>query len=119
MKITDKVAKSFGKGKSINSKIRICVECGSLLVSIDEKKIFCRECGSTKKFQDGMYGSQFNIGDYVKIIDSSKNHNIIYKISKIKKSKEGIIQFLLKSESAEINLLYNESKDSILEKIQK
>jgi len=31
--------------------VRICVECGSILVFIDEKGITCKSCGFKKKFK--------------------------------------------------------------------
>jgi len=37
-----------GNRKTVNSKIRICVECGSTLVLQNQKIIMCRECGSIR-----------------------------------------------------------------------
>lgn len=35
--------------KTINQGIRICVDCGSILTLMDQTKIRCRECGSTRR----------------------------------------------------------------------
>lgn len=37
------------KKEIVNSAIRICIECGSLAVLIDNYHIFCKDCNS--KFQ--------------------------------------------------------------------
>lgn len=41
----------YKKEKYVASLVRICVECGSILVSTDEKGITCKSCGSKKKFK--------------------------------------------------------------------
>ncbi len=38
----------LGKKKFVNSKIRICVECGSTQVLQNQKIIMCRDCGDVK-----------------------------------------------------------------------
>ena len=38
------------KNKSVNSKIRICIECGSTLVLQNQKSIICRDCGDIRDF---------------------------------------------------------------------
>jgi len=37
------------KIKTANQAIRICVDCGSTLIFIDEAKIRCKECGAIRK----------------------------------------------------------------------
>ena len=59
----------------------------------------------------------FKIGDKVRINDSEKNHTV-YQISKIKKSEEGFSLYLLKTVDSPISLLYYESKESNLEKVE-
>ena len=105
------------KNSSINTRVRICVECGSMRVSITEKSIKCLECGKKKSFKKTLGLSAFKKGDYVKIVDV-ENSNTIYKIKKMKKSEEGTPLYLLKSDSSDISLLYYESSDSHLEKIE-
>ena len=56
-------------------------------------------------------------GDNVKIVGSEKDSNLIYKIRKIKKSQDGTTLYLLKSESSAITLLFYETKNSYLEKV--
>ena len=38
------------KNKTINSKIRICVDCGSTLIFLNEKSLMCRDCGNIRDF---------------------------------------------------------------------
>ena len=59
----------------------------------------------------------FKKGDLVRIIDSEKNSDIIYKIKKMKKSHDGTKLYLLKSTSSKILLLYYEDPFSYLEKV--
>jgi len=39
------------KDQYITPQVRICIECGSTIVSENEKGITCRGCGSKKKFR--------------------------------------------------------------------
>ena len=103
--------------RSINTRVRICVECGSMRVSLTEKSIKCLDCGKKKTFKKTLALSAFKKGDHVKIIDV-ENSNTIYKIKKMKKSEEGTPLYLLKSDSSDISLLYYESPDSHLEKVE-
>ena len=32
--------------KTVNKAIRICINCGNIAVSIQNKGIFCKDCGS-------------------------------------------------------------------------
>jgi len=59
--------------------------------------------------------TKFKNGDLVRIMDSEKDSNLTYTIKKIKKSKEGTILYLLKSEISRITLLYYENDESYLE----
>jgi len=40
------------KNKSVNSKIRVCFDCGSTLVLRNEKSIKCRDCGNIRYFSN-------------------------------------------------------------------
>jgi hypothetical protein len=105
------------KDSSINTRVRICVECGSMRVSLTEKSIKCLDCGKKKSFKKILAFSAFKKGDHVKIIDV-ENTDTIYKVKKMKKSEEGTPLYLLKSDSRNISLLYYESSDSHLEKVE-
>ena len=36
--------------KTVNSKIQICIDCGSTLVIQNQKNIMCRDCGNIRDF---------------------------------------------------------------------
>ena len=74
------------KKKFVDPKIRICVECGSVDIDVFGKYISCRECKKIRHFK--IKFSRFDSGDYVRIIDQDTDSNCIYRIKKIKKSKE-------------------------------
>ena len=38
--------------QTVNQAIRICVDCGSTLILIDEKRIKCSDCGNIRFFSD-------------------------------------------------------------------
>ena len=105
------------RNRTINTRVRICVECGSMRVSMTEKSIKCLDCGKKKSFKKTLVLSAFKKGDNVRIIDV-ENSNTIYKIKKLKKSEEGTPLYLLKSDTSDISLLYYESADSYLEKVE-
>ena len=105
------------KDRSINTRVRICVECGSMRISLTEKSIKCLACGKKKNFKKALTLSAFKKGDHVRIIDV-ENSDTIYKIKKMKKSEEGTPLYLLKSDSRDISLLYYESSDSHLDKVE-
>jgi len=118
MKFASKLVKKLkSKGKTIDPKVRICIECGSTIVYVNKKGIICRECGSTRQFKNKFSNPGFTVGDTVRIIDSEKNSKMLYKIKKIKKSEEKTNHYLLKSEFNDITLLYHESEKSHLKKI--
>ena len=50
MKIKSKLPKYF-KRETVQDGIRICIECGSTLISYEVDKLKCKECGTTKHFQ--------------------------------------------------------------------
>ena len=103
--------------RSVNQKVKICVECGSIRTMLNEKSITCLDCGTKRKFKQSIMLSPFKKGDNVRIIDSEKNSKLIYNIKKMKKSDDGTVLYLLKSDDSAITLLYNESKESHLEKV--
>lgn len=101
--------------RTVNSDVRICVECGSdNVVIIGLKKIHCQTCGSTKHFFDDSYGGAFKKGEKVRIIDQ-ENSPVVYTIKKVSRTFDGKTQYLLKSDSM-IKLLYHETNESHLEK---
>ena len=117
MGVKTKISKGLKrKDRSINDKVRICVECGSIRVVMNEKKIECLDCGVKRIFKDPLVLSTFKKGDLVKIIDIEYS-DTIYKIKKMKKSDDGTTLYLLKSDDSSISLLYYESEDSHLEKV--
>ena len=113
--------KQFSNGikdfSTINTDVKICVECGSTLISIDEKSIKCRECGATKDFENNLSNLLFKPGDRVKIVDASGKESTAYTIRKVKRMDGGQLEYLLKAESNPISLLYHENEKSRLEKI--
>ena len=111
------IIRSRFKHRTVVSNVRICVDCGSTLTDINYKSITCRDCGTVRHFDDTPHKPGFKKGDLVRIIDSEKKSDIIYKIKKTKKSHDGTKMYLLKSKSSKISLLYYESTDSYLEKI--
>ncbi len=40
----------LGKKKFVNSKIRICVNCGNSDVFLNQKSIMCQDCGNVGHF---------------------------------------------------------------------
>ncbi len=117
MGVRTKISKGLKKkDRSINDKVRICVECGSIRVVMNEKNIECLDCGIKRIFKNPLVLSSFKKGDMVKIIDIEYS-NTVYKIKKMKKSEDGTTLYLLKSDDSSISLLYYESEDSHLEKV--
>ena len=115
--------KKFGKnwisklrGRPVNTKIKICIDCGSTKISINEKIIKCKTCGASHKRKEFSH-FKFQPGDLVRIIDSDKGANLIYKIEKINQDLDGTIHYILKTKSNPITLFYTENKDSYLEKV--
>lgn len=47
-KLKSKLVKKL-KGKTVNHDIRICIDCGSTIILIDEKKLRCKECGTVRR----------------------------------------------------------------------
>ena len=104
------------RNSPVDTKIKICVDCGSTKISITEKTITCKDCGTSHKRKEFAH-FKFQPGDLVRIIDSDKGANLIYKIEKINQDAEGVIHYILKSKSSPITLFYNENSDSHLEKV--
>lgn len=59
----------------------------------------------------------FHLGDVVRIVEQKMDSNIVYKIIKIKKSKEGTVLYVLKSELDNKEVRYYEGNNSYLEKL--
>ena len=111
------IIRSRFKHRIVVPSVRICVDCGSTRTDINYKSITCRDCGTVRYFGDTPHKPGFEKGDLVRIIDSEKNSDIIYKIKKTKKSHDGTKMYLLKSKSRGGLVLYHESTDSYLEKV--
>lgn len=111
------IIRSRFKHRIVVPSVQICVDCGSTRTDINSKSITCRDCGIVRHFGNIPHESGFTKDDLVRIIDSKKNSDIIYKIKKMKKSRDGTKLYLLKSESSKILLLYYESTYSHLEKV--
>ncbi len=104
--------------KQVQPSVRICFDCGSSRTNIENQSITCMDCGVVRNFNNNAHEICFKKGDLVRIIDSEKNSDIIYKIKKMKKSHDGTKLYLLKSTSSKISLLYYESPYSYLEKVE-
>ncbi len=77
MGVKTKISKGLKrKDRSINDKVRICVECGSIRVVLNEKKIECLECGVKRIFKNPLVLSPFKKGDMVKIIDIEYSNTV-------------------------------------------
>jgi len=110
-KLIDKI-----RGTTVNQYIKICVECGSTKISISEKTVNCKDCGVSHKRKNIIPNLKFRPSDLVRIIDSGKNSELVYKIEKINQDSEGVIHYVLKSKSSKITLFYHENSESHLEK---
>ena len=103
----------YVKKKYVDPKIRICVECGSSRLSSYGKYISCKDCGIIRHFK--VKTTRFSPGECIRILES--NSDIIYRIKKIKKSKEGTILYVLRSLEDNSELLYYEGVDSKIQKV--
>ena len=110
------IIRSRFKHRIVVPSVRICVDCGSTRTDINSKSIKCRDCGIVRYFGKTPHESWFYEGRSSKYMDSKKNSDIIYKIKKMK-NHDGTKLYPLKSESSKILLLYYESNDSYLEKV--
>ena len=114
----EKIWNSKMRGTPVNTKIKICIDCGSTKISITEKLIKCKNCGASHKRKEFSH-YKFQPGDLVRIIDADKGANLIYKIEKINQDYDGTIHYILKSKSNPITLFYTENMGSHLEKVKK
>jgi len=115
-KLTKKLKR---KNSSVDPLLLICVECGSDQVIITGKNLQCKNCGIKKKFKKTSQKlTNFSKGEIVRIVEYDKPSELVFKIRKVKKTKDGSLQYLLKSDESEITLLYHESINSHLEKEQ-
>ena len=113
-KLTKKLKR---KNSSVDPRLLICVECGSDQVIIKEKNLWCKNCGIKRKFKKTSQKlTNFSKGEIVRIVEYDKPSELVFKIRKVKKTKDGSLQYLLKSDESEITLLYHESINSHLEK---
>ena len=113
-KITKKLKR---KNSSVDPRLLICVECGSDQVIIKEKKLACKNCGIKRKFKKTSQKlTNFSKGDLVRIIEYDKPSELVFKIRKVRKTTDGSLQYLIKSDESQITLLYHESINSYLEK---
>ena len=118
MTIINKLTKKLKReNSSVDPRLLICVECGSDQVTIKGKNLRCKNCGIKRKFKKTSQKlSNFPKGEIVRIIEYDKPSKLIFKIRKVKKTKDGSLQYLLRSDESEITLLYHESINSHLEK---
>ncbi len=113
-KLTKKLKR---KNSSVDPRLLICVECGSDQVIITGKNLRCKNCGIKRKFKKTSQKlTNFSKGEIVRIVEYDKPSELVFKIRKVKKTKDGSLQYLLKSDESEITLLYHESINSHLEK---
>ena len=113
-KITKKLKR---KNSSVDPRLLICVECGSDHVIIKGKKLACKNCGIKRKFKKTSQKlTNFSKGDLVRIIEYDKPSELVFKIRKVRKTTDGSLQYLIKSDESQITLLYHESINSYLEK---
>ncbi len=103
------------RGTPVNTKIRICIDCGDAKISITEKTITCKNCGTTHKRKE-FSNFEFQPGDRVRIADSDRGANLIYKIQKLRQDSDGVMHYILKSKSSPITLFYHENPESHLER---
>ena len=116
MKIIGKVTKKL-KSSSIDPRLIICVECGSDQVAIQENKLICSNCGIKRKFKKLSHKPvDFAQGELVKIIESGKPSEQTYEIRKVKRTDNGKLAYLLKSDVSDITLLFQETLTSYLKK---
>jgi DNA-directed RNA polymerase subunit RPC12/RpoP len=116
MGIIHKIKKSL-RSTALDPRLLICVECGSDQIVIKGNTFFCNNCGTKRHFKKQSHKAIFfKSGDLVKIVESGKPSDIVYKIRKMKKSQDGDTLYLLKSDNSDITLLYHESLNSHLER---
>ena len=105
-----------GKGTKLDPRLLICVECGSDQVEIQGKKLECKNCGIKRAIKKPTKPSNFEQGQLVRIVEYGKPSELVFKIRKVRKSEDGGVQYLIKSDESEVTLLYQESVNSHLEK---
>lgn len=115
MTIIKKLTKKL-RSIQVDPRLLICVECGSDQVILKEKNLVCKNCGIKRKFKKLHKLSNFKEGEIVRIIEHDKPSEQSYKIRRVKKVQDGSLQYLLKSDTSDITLLYHESINSHLER---
>ena len=113
-KLTKKLKR---ENSSVDTRLLICVECGSDQVTIKGKNLRCKNCGIKRKFKKTSQKlTNFSKGEIVRIVEYDKPSELVFKIRKVRKTEDGSMQYLIKSDEGEITLLYHESINSHLEK---
>ena len=113
-KLTKKLKR---ENSSVDPRLLICVECGSDQVTIKGKNLRCKNCGIKRKFKKTSQKlTNFSKGEIVRIVEYDKPSELVFKIRKVRKTEDGSMQYLIKSDEGEITLLYHESINSHLEK---
>ena len=107
--------KKYQRGNYVDPRVRICVECGSTMTESFGKYVVCKECKAIRHFK--LKPSRFHPGDMVRIVEDGMDSEVVYTIKKIKKSNEGLVQYVLKPYSGGKDILYFEGKDSHLQRI--
>ncbi len=116
MRIIDLLKNQYReRTESVDPRVCICVECGSFNTQVYRKYVVCRECKVTRHYKIKL--SRFHPGDLVRMVEKGVDPEVIYKIKKIKKSKEGVILYVLKPETNDKEVLYYEGKDANLQRV--
>ena len=116
MKIIDSLKNQYRtRTESVDPRVRICVECGSINAVVYGKYVVCRECRVARHHK--IKPSRFHPGDLVRVVEKGVDPEVIYKIKKIKQSKEGTILYVLKPETNDKEVLYYEGKDADLQRV--
>ena len=115
MGFIDSLKDRYSKDRYVDPRVRICVECGSISTDVYGKYVVCRECKVIRHFK--VKSSRFHPGDLVRIVEDGKDSEIIYRIKKIKRSNEGTVLYVLKSEANRKEVLYYEGKDAHLQRV--
>lgn len=108
-------SQNYKQKKFVDSRIKFCVECGSTKVAVYGRYLVCSDCKTIRHFK--VRPVRFQRGDFVRIIEEGKRADIVYEIAKVKKSKAGVVSYILKGKSR-IEIPYYEGSNSHLEKVE-
>ena len=107
----------------VNTRIRICIRCGSSRISISEESMRCKSCGAVYGRAD-MPPPRFRPGDTVRIVDAdecgegrSGGRDRVYTVEKVNQDSNGAMHYMLGSEGDPIMIDYEEGPESYLERV--